>query len=132
MTSDNSNSSAQSKGGSYLDAARGLTTQVLAAADLADREREIPAKLANAIKDQGLFRLLVPQSIGGGEIDYLEFLDIVEVFAKADGSTAWCVNQNNVFATTSATMPKRLAREIWSDRRAVVSNGPTDLSRSRP
>ena len=124
MTSDNSNSSAQSKGGSYLDAARRLAPQVLAAADLADRERELPAKLANAIKDQGLFRLLVPQSIGGGEIDYLEFLDIVEVFAKADGSTAWCVNQNNVFATSSATMPKRLAQEIWSDRRAVVSNGP--------
>ena len=110
--------------GAFLDAVRELSRRVAEAADLIDRDRALPPDLADAIKDQGLFSLLVPRSLGGGEIDYLEFLSIVQMFAEADGSTGWCINQNNVFATASAFMPEQTAREIWSDKRAVVANGP--------
>ena len=76
------------------------------------------------LADKGFFRLLVPRSLGGGEIDYLEHLSIVQTFAEVDGSTAWCINQNNVFATVAAKMPESLAREIRGAPRAVVANGP--------
>ena len=79
----------------FLEIARQLAPQVAELADLAAREREIPTNLANEIADKGLFRLLVPKSVGGHEIDYLEFLAIVQTFAEIDGSTAWCVNQKN-------------------------------------
>jgi alkylation response protein AidB-like acyl-CoA dehydrogenase len=62
--------------------------------------------------------------LGGAEMDHMEFLRILEVFAEADASTAWCINQNNVFATDCVKMPEPLAREIWDDRVAVVANGP--------
>ena len=74
--------------------------------------------------DEGLFRLLVPRSLGGVELDFPGYLRIVETFARADGSTAWCVNQNNVFATDAVRMPVETAQEIWADPRAVISNGP--------
>lgn len=109
---------------SFLDAARELAPRVAEASDRIDHDRELPTELANAIADKGLFHLLVPRSLGGAEIDYMEFLAIVQTFAEADGSTGWCVNQNNVFATVSASMPEQTAREIWSDPRAVVANGP--------
>lgn len=108
----------------YLETARELATHVSAAADRIDREREIPSDIAGEIADKGFFRLLVPRSLGGEEISWLDFLRIVQVFAEANASTAWCINQNNVFATNSAKIPENTAREIWSDRRAVVSNGP--------
>jgi alkylation response protein AidB-like acyl-CoA dehydrogenase len=57
-------------------------------------------------------------------LDHLDFLRILEVFAAADGSVAWCLNQNNVFATNSVRMPEQTAREIWGEQRAVVTNGP--------
>lgn len=117
-----------SRVGSYLDAARALMPKVLASADIIDRERELPAELANEIADRGFFRMLVPKSLGGGEIDYLDHLDIIQEFGKADGSTAWCINQNSVFATHSAVMPEATAREIWSDQRAVAANGPPTSS----
>ena len=116
--------SAQNNSGSYLTAARELAPRVAAAADDIDRERELPEKLFTELADNGFFRLLVPRSLGGGEIDYLEHLSIVQTFAEVDGSTAWCINQNNVFATVSAKMPEPLAREIWDNPRAVVANGP--------
>ena len=116
--------SAQNNSGSYLTAARELAPRIAAAADDIDRERELPEKLFTELADNGFFRLLVPRSLGGGEIDYLEHLSIVQTFAEVDGSTAWCINQNNVFATVSAKMPESLAREIWDNPRAVVANGP--------
>ncbi len=109
---------------SHLESVREALPRVAAFAERAERDREIPTELANELKDRGLFRLLIPCSVGGAEIDYLDFLDVVEAFAKVDGSVAWCINQNNVFSTRSSVMPPELAQEIWSDPRAVVSNGP--------
>ena len=114
----------QNNPSSYLTTARQLASRVAAAADDIDRERELPDALFTELADKGFFCLLVPRSLGGGEIDYLEHLSIVQTFAEVDGSTAWCINQNNVFATVSAKMPKPLAREIWGAPRAVVANGP--------
>ena len=89
-----------------------------------NESRELTDAVTNPLADSGLFRLLVPRSVGGYEIDYLLMLKIVGIIARADGSAAWCLNQNNVLSTLSAFMPKDLAHEIWLDRRAVLSNGP--------
>ena len=109
---------------SYLATARELAPRIADTADRIDHERELPEELFAELADKGFFRLLVPRSLGGGEIDYLEHLAIVQTFAEVDGSTAWCINQNNVFATVSAKMSEPLAREIWDAPRAVVANGP--------
>ena len=115
---------AQPESGYYLDTARELAAHVAAYADRIDLERQIPSALAKEIADKGFFRLLVPRSLGGAEMDHMEFLQILEVFAEADASTAWCINQNNVFATDSVRMPEPLARKIWDDGVAVMANGP--------
>ena len=93
-------------------------------ANLLDAERRLPPELAAAMADGGLFRLLVPRSLGGAEMDFPEYLRVVETFARADGSVAWCVNQNNVFATDAVRMPVETAKEVWAAPRAVISNGP--------
>ena len=111
-----------------LDTARELAGRVAANADRIDCERQIPAELSAEIADEGFFRLLVPRSLGGAELDHPDFLRILQIFAEADGSTAWCINQNNVFATASVIIPEQTAREIWSDARAVVANGPPEPS----
>ena len=114
----------QQEAARYLDVARKMAGRAAEAADRIDAERRLPPDLAADMADAGLFRLLVPRSLGGAEMDFMAYLGVVEVFARADGSTAWCVNQNNVFATDAVRMPPETAKEIWSDPRAVVSNGP--------
>ena len=123
---------AQDKVGAFLEAARELTPRVVAAADRAESDRELPLELANEIADKGFFRMLVPKSLGGAEIDLMQYLSVIETFAEADGSTAWCVNQNAGFATAAATMPEETAREIWSDQRAVLANGPPTSAEAVP
>ncbi len=108
----------------YIDRARQFAVRVAERAGEIDEGRQIPADLAGELADAGLFRLLVPGSLGGAEIEHPAFIEIVRIFAHADASTAWCINQNNIFATDSARMPVETAREIWGDRRGIVTNGP--------
>ncbi len=107
-----------------LDTAHDLADRVAAVADRIDCERQLPSDLAEEIVDKGFFRLLVPRSLGGAELAHSDFLRMLQVFAEVDGSTAWCINQNNVFATASSVMPEQTAQEVWGDERAVVANGP--------
>jgi indole-3-acetate monooxygenase len=116
----------------YLTKAQELAPRVAAASDRISEARELPPELFAELADNGFFRLFVPRSLGGAELDYLEYLRILETFAYADGSTGWCLNQNNVFSTVSAKMPRQLAREIWGEQRAVVANGPPTSAEAIP
>ena len=107
-----------------LERAQALTSKIAAAGDEIDANRRLPTALADEMKRNGLFRLLVPQAIGGEEMDWLDYLDVVRTIAYADGSTGWCFNQGTVFATTSCRAPAELAAEVWGDPRTVVANGP--------
>ena len=108
----------------YLEDAREMASRLAEVLDRIDDERMIPPEITDEMKDRGLFRLLIPRSLDGAEMDHPSFLRIVYEFAKVDASVGWCVNQNNVFATNSTRLPEEAAREIWTDWRNVVTNGP--------
>ena len=112
----------------YLDIAHELTPRIEAAANQIDADRQLPSAISSEMAERGLFRLLVPRELGGAELDHPDFLRILRVFAAVDASTAWCVNQNNVFATATSIMDKRAAHEVWDDPKAVVTNGPPSSS----
>ena len=106
------------------DEARELASTVIPAADRINRERRIPEDIVRPIVDAGFFRLLLPRSLGGAELDHPDFLKIVRVLAEADASVGWCVSQNNVFSTNSVRVSQAVAEEIWGDPNNVVTNGP--------
>jgi alkylation response protein AidB-like acyl-CoA dehydrogenase len=112
----------------YFETAHELAEKVAANADQIDIDRQIPAELTGEFADKGFFRLLLPKSLGGAQLAHSDFLKILEIFAAADGSTGWCMNQNNVFSTNSLRMPQGVAEEIYAEGRAVVTNGPPDSS----
>jgi indole-3-acetate monooxygenase len=101
-----------------------IVSRIAASSRDINAERQIPPDLANAMAEQGLFRLLAPASVGGREVDFLEYLSITQAIAAADGSAAWSFNQNNVLGSIAAFMPEPLAKAIWNDPLAVVCNGP--------
>ena len=112
----------------YMAVAKELFPKVAAASKQIHDDREIPPPLVEEMADKGLFRLLLPKSLGGAELNFLDFLRIIQYFGQADSSTAWCLNQNNIFATNSVRMPEATAKKIWKDPRAVVTNGPPTSS----
>ena len=116
---------------SLLEAARAWAPQISAAADEIDRQRELTRPLFEALADAGLFRMLIPRSLGGAELDLPTHIQVIEEIAKADASTAWCINQGGVFATHSAYLREDVARLIWVETpRSVVANGPDPSARA--
>ena len=108
-----------------LEAARALAPLIRASADEIDAARELPRALFNAIADAGMFHLAVPRAIGGSEIDFPTYVQVIEEIGKADASTGWAVNQGATFATLSARMAPEVARAIWIDTpRSVAANSP--------
>lgn len=110
---------------SPLQIARELAPLIRLYADQIEETRELPRPLFEALADAGLFRLLIPRSLGGSELDLPTYIQVIGELAKADASTAWCINQGGVFATHSARMPREVASLIWVETpRSVVANSP--------
>ncbi|MCY3858114.1 MAG: acyl-CoA dehydrogenase family protein [Gammaproteobacteria bacterium] len=109
---------------SPLKRAKLLYDKIVAAGDSIDEYREIPSDLIAEMKNANLLRLLVPQRLGGDEMDWYEYLDVIFTIAHADGSVGWCINQGNVFATNAAREPVELAKEIWGVPEGSCGNGP--------
>ncbi|MEA3155626.1 MAG: indole-3-acetate monooxygenase, partial [Betaproteobacteria bacterium] len=74
---------------SPLEAARALAPLIRASADEIDAARELPRPLFHAIADAGMFHIAVPRAIGGSEIDFPMYVQVIEEIGKADASTGW-------------------------------------------
>jgi alkylation response protein AidB-like acyl-CoA dehydrogenase len=110
---------------SPLDAAREIAPQIRSCADQIEKDRELPRLLFEALAAAGFFKLLIPRTIGGLEIDLPAYVQVLEELGKGDASAAWIVNQCAVFATYAARMPRDSARLIWIDTpHSIVANTP--------
>ena len=109
---------------SLLERTARIAEDVEARADEIESERAIPYDIVEDLLQHGFFRLLLPPTVGGAELEWHEFLQIVRRFSRADASVGWCINQNNVFATNFARASIDAQQEVWSDPRTVVTNGP--------
>ncbi len=116
---------------SLIDAARDLVPLIRKCADQIEAERELPQPLFHALADAGFYRMAVPRAIGGLEIDFPTYVQVIEALGKGDASTAWTVSQGANWATYSARMSPAAAREIWTDTpRSVVSNTPAPTAKA--
>ena len=97
----------------YVDRARSLAPAIAAAADETERERRVAASVMTALHGARMFRLLLPRSLEGAEIDHITYVRVIEEVAKADASTAWCLNQNNVCSVIAGYLEPTAAREIF-------------------
>ena len=97
-------------------------------ATIADRaadteaQRRLPADLAAELARAGLFRMLVPTSLGGAEVDVATLFTTLEHLGRADAATGWCVMIGGTTALISAWLPLEHAREIWADP-GVITGG---------
>jgi alkylation response protein AidB-like acyl-CoA dehydrogenase len=72
--------------GDYLARIREIAPDLAAAGDEIDRRRELPAAIVAALVDRGLFRLLLPRSLGGAELLPAQYVPIVEQLAMTAGT----------------------------------------------
>jgi alkylation response protein AidB-like acyl-CoA dehydrogenase len=114
----------------YLDRVAALAPLIASSADAVERERRLPAALVAAMKDAELFRMMLPRSFGGGELDPITFARAIEAIAKIDASTAWILCQTSVAAMIAARLDPAAAHEMFRDPGAVLAWGPSTDARA--
>src|SRR6201990_2682456 len=82
--------------------ARAIAPLIAGEADEIERTRRLTPAVVDALIENGLYRALLPQSLGGAEATPEVFVQMLEEVAKADASTAWCLGQCSVCAMTAA------------------------------
>src|SRR5579872_4892022 len=115
----------------YLDRARELRPMLAAASDEIERRRGVTPEVVAAMKERGIFRMLLPRSIGGAEIDPLTYTAVLEELARGDGSTAWCLGQNSGCSMIAPYLAPEIAREIFGGPDGILAWGPDIPSPSR-
>ena len=109
-----------------LERARQLQPLIEGAADRIEKEREIPAGVLAALHDSRLFRMLIPRSCDGEELEPAAFFEVMEAIATADASVAWCIGQGSGVSMAAAYLKPEVAHEIFGAPDAVVASGPPD------
>jgi alkylation response protein AidB-like acyl-CoA dehydrogenase len=106
-----------------IERARALVPLIAQEADKIERTRRLTAPVTSALIENGLYRVLLPQSLGGTEAPPEIFMQILEEVAKADASTAWCLGQCSVCAMTAAYLDPDAASEIFNAPPGILAWG---------
>jgi alkylation response protein AidB-like acyl-CoA dehydrogenase len=102
-----------------VSAAEALAPIARAAADQAERERRLPEEVVHGLIDAGIPNMLVPETLGGGEVHPSTFLEVTEKLAIADAAAAWCAMIAATSGLPAAYMDADAAREVY---------GPEDVA----
>src|SRR5258708_8388169 len=88
-----------------LARARALGPAIAAAADQIEVIQNFPEPLITALHESKLFRLLLPRSVGGEQVEPWVYVAVIEEIARHDGS----LGLNMLGANTSAPIAPFLA-----------------------
>ncbi|HEX8825042.1 MAG TPA: acyl-CoA dehydrogenase family protein [Archangium sp.] len=100
-----------------LEAARDLAPVIAARAVEIESGRRLPADLLAQLKQAGFFRMFLPRSHGGLEVDLRTGIEVLETLARVDGSTGW----TTMLGSESPHLFALLSRERFD---AIYSGGP--------
>jgi alkylation response protein AidB-like acyl-CoA dehydrogenase len=96
---------------------RELVPHVTSRAAEIETGRRIPLDLVEALRSIGVFRMFVPQSHGGLELDLPTALEVIGALGRLDGSLGWTA----MIGAGSAIFVPYLPRETYDQ---VYRNGP--------
>ncbi|MBM3488997.1 MAG: acyl-CoA dehydrogenase [Alphaproteobacteria bacterium] len=106
-----------------LARARGVTRVLRAETNRIEAARELTPAALEAMHEARLFRLLLPASLGGEELDPVTLSQVTEVIAAADASAAWCLGQGSGCAMAAAYLSAKVARQVFGQARDVLAWG---------
>jgi alkylation response protein AidB-like acyl-CoA dehydrogenase len=98
-----------------LSQARDLASLIRRHAPDAELNRRVSPEVLSAMREAGLFRMLLPRALGGLEVDPVTCSLVVEEVAAADSAAAWTLQAGNTAAWWSARLPAEGVEEIYGD-----------------
>src|ERR1700726_3692897 len=104
-----------------LDAVRELSPKIRAAADEIEQGRRLPPHLVQEMQRAGVFRMAMPRTWGGPELDFLSQMRVIEALSMADASAGWCAMIGIDGGYMTAYIDQSVGREMYPDLDAVTA-----------
>jgi len=117
-----------SGGDNSIAVARALTPEITQRADEAESQGTMPIDLVERLRAAGIFRALQPRSLGGFEMGPVEFIEMIEELAHADGSAGWIAAIGAGAPAFTAWLEPAVANELFgsdADFTAATMFAPT-------
>lgn len=96
-------------------AARDLGPVLAANAGRSDREGRLAPESLAALREAGLFRMFVPRSLGGLEVDPVTHALVQEELSRHDSAAGWILQAVSSSAWWCSRLPAETAKEIYAD-----------------
>jgi alkylation response protein AidB-like acyl-CoA dehydrogenase len=109
--------------GSLLEGVRSLVPDIREWADEAERARRPPEALIKALRDAGVFRLCVPSSLGGTEVDVPRLLRVIEILSRGDGAAGWTAMIAATSGIVAGYLEEGAAGDIYDAGPDVILGG---------
>ena len=97
----------------WLTRARSLEPVIAKFRDDAEAIRELPRPIYEAMRDAGLYNMLLPRAFGGPELDLVTSLRVYEEIARLDGSVAWNIMIGSQGGLFSEYLPRQAAEFVY-------------------
>jgi len=110
---------------SLLTAIRDLAPGITKRAAEIEASRRIPGDIVEALKSTGVFRMFVPRSYGGLELDLPAGLKILVELAKIDGSVGWNAMTSSNGSLFAPYLPQQTYETIYRSGPDVIFAGAT-------
>ncbi|MFV0295419.1 MAG: acyl-CoA dehydrogenase family protein [Hyphomicrobiaceae bacterium] len=106
-----------------IESARAIRDLLKTAAPRIEEARELPPDVLAAMHEAKMFRLLLPASFGGCELDLKTHAEVLELVASGDASAAWVMSQGAGCAMAAAFLDPEPARRWFGPPDAALAWG---------
>src|SRR5580692_9389003 len=88
-----------------------------------EREQRMPPALFGAMREAGFYKMVIPRSLGGLQLDPLTYLRVVETLAEGAGSVGWNLGNGGVGQLVTLGLPEEGVHEIYAKRADTIIAG---------
>jgi indole-3-acetate monooxygenase len=106
-----------------LSEIRDLSSAIASRAAQIEAERRLPADLVQTMRSIGVFRVYVPRSHGGLELDIESAMAMVSALSRIDSSIGWLAGIGSTAPLFATRLPRKVFDEMYSHGPDVIIAG---------
>ena len=113
-----------------LARAKALAPVLREHAERIEQNRQLPQDIVELLRATGVFRMAVPHSWGGPDLDAVEQTEVIEALATGDASAAWCAMIGMDTPIYAGYMDENVARELFTNPDTVTAGAIMPMGRA--
>jgi len=91
--------------------------------DEIERGQRMPPALFGQLREAGFYKMVIPRSLGGLQVDPLTYLRVIERLAEGAGSVGWNLGNGGVGQLVTLGLPEDGVEEIYGKRADTIIAG---------